>query len=116
MNISRVVVLLLAVAAVATVRTEIAGAQCETALLPATLCGPDGVWGLLVIIINVLSVGVGVLAIGGLAYGAFLYTSAGDSAEQVKKAMEIIKNVVIGIIAYIGMYAFLQFIIPGGVF
>ena len=76
----------------------------------------SGVWGILLFIINILTAGVGVLAVGGVVYGSILYASAGGSVEQVKKAISTIVNVVIGIIAYALMFSFLNFIIPGGVF
>lgn len=76
----------------------------------------SGVWGILLLVINILSAGVGVLAVGGIVYGAILYGTAADSSEQTKKAKDIIRNVVIGILLYIFMYAFLNYIIPGGVF
>lgn len=76
----------------------------------------NGVWGLLLIAINLLTAGVGILAVGGVIYGSILYTTAGDKAEQVKKAIGVIMNVVIGVVAYIAMYAILQFLIPGGIF
>lgn len=75
-----------------------------------------GAGSLLVLAIQIMTAGVGVLAVGGLVYGAVLYVSAADSAEQVKKARTIIVNVVIGIVAYGLMYAILNFIIPGGLF
>ena len=75
-----------------------------------------GVWGLLLLVINILTAGVGVLAVAGIVYGSILYTSAGDSSEKVSKAREVIRNVVIGILAYALMYAVLNFIIPGGLF
>lgn len=75
-----------------------------------------GVWGILLIAINILTAGVGVAAVAGIVYGAVLYTSAGGSPEQVKKAMGIITNVVIGVVAYALMFSFLNFIIPGGLF
>ena len=59
---------------------------------------------------------MGIAAVGGITYGAILYTSAGDSSEQTKKAMEIIRNVVIGLVAYGIMYLVLNYIIPGGIF
>jgi hypothetical protein len=76
----------------------------------------SGVWGLLLVVINILTAGVGVAAVGGIIYGAILYTSAGGSPEQVKKAMGIITNVVIGVVAYAAMYSVLNFLIPGGIF
>jgi len=76
----------------------------------------SGVWFLLVLVINILTAGVGVAALAGIVYGAVLYTSAGGNPEQVKKAMGIITNVVIGVIAFAGMYTLVNFLIPGGLF
>lgn len=76
----------------------------------------SGVWGLLLIALNILTAGVGIIAVGGVVYAAVLYTSASDRADQVKSAKDIIQNVAIGIAAYAGMYLFLNFLIPGGIF
>lgn len=76
--------------------------------------GNNGVWGILKLTIQVMTAGVGILAVGGIIYGSILYTSAGGSAEQVKKAVSIITNVVVGILAYIFMFAIINFLIPGG--
>lgn len=76
----------------------------------------NAVWALLMIVINVMTAGVGILAVAGIVYGAILYTTAEDKADQVKKATGIITNVVIGLILYALMWAGLNFIIPGGVF
>lgn len=75
-----------------------------------------GVWGLLILIINIMTAGVGVLALVGFIYGAILYTSAGGSPEQIKKARTVFTNVVIGVAAFGGMFTILNFIVPGGVF
>jgi len=66
--------------------------------------------------INLLGAGVGVAALGGLVYGAILYASAEDKAQQIEQAKGVITNVVIGLILFGSMAALLQFIIPGGVF
>ena len=76
----------------------------------------SGVWALLLLTLNIMTAGIGILAVGGIVYGSVLYTSAGDKAEQTKKAIGIITNVVIGIIAYGLMYLVLNFLIPGGIF
>jgi hypothetical protein len=75
-----------------------------------------GVWGLLLLVINIMTAGVGVLAVAGIVYGSIMYATAGGNPEGVKKAITIIRNVVIGIIAYAFMYAALNFIVPGGLF
>lgn len=76
----------------------------------------NGIWGLLLIIINILTAGVGIMAVGGVIYGSILYTSSGNSPDQVKKAKQTIINVVIGVVMFALMYSFLNFIIPGGIF
>lgn len=96
------------------------GVQTSIINCPQTSQGPDarnsGIWGILLIALNILTAGVGIAAVGGIVYGAILYTSAGDSAEQTKKAIEIIRNVVIGLVAYGLMYIVLNYLIPGGIF
>lgn len=76
----------------------------------------NGVWSLLLTAINILTAGVGIAAVGGIVYGSILYTSAGGNQDQTKKAIEFIRNVVIGIIAYALMFSALNFIVPGGLF
>lgn len=75
-----------------------------------------GLWGILILTINIMIAGVGILALAGFIYGGYLYMTSGGSPEQVKKARMVFTNVVIGVIAFGGMYALLNFIIPGGVF
>lgn len=76
----------------------------------------NGIWALLLIVLNIMTAGVGILAVGGIVYGSILYTTAEDKADQVKKATDIITNVVIGLILFAFMWAGLNFIVPGGVF
>lgn len=75
-----------------------------------------GVWGILLLAVNILTAGVGILALAGIVYGAILYTSAGGNPEQVKKARGIFINVVIGVVAFGIMFTLLNFLVPGGVF
>lgn len=76
----------------------------------------NGIWALLLIALNIMTAGVGILAVGGIVYGAILYTTAEDKADQVNKAIGIIQNVVIGLVMFALMYALLNFLIPGGIF
>lgn len=73
-------------------------------------------WKLLLLALNIMTAGIGILAVGGIVYGALMYTTSSDNQDQTKKAKEIIRNVVIGIVAYAGMYLLLNFLIPGGIF
>lgn len=96
----------------------------QCAVLPSSICGAagegnleeSGTWGLLKLVLSIMTAGVGVVAVGAIAYAGFLYATAQDSSEQTKKAKDMIKNVAIGIVAFGLMYVALNFLIPGGVF
>lgn len=91
-----------------------AATECGTSVIPCDAAN-GGISGLLTLAIDILSAGIGVVAVGGVVYGAILYTTAGGSMDQTKKAKSIIFNVVIGLVAYALMLSFLNFLIPGGV-
>lgn len=90
--------------------------NCDQNSKKPTSAQDTGVWGLLLFAINLMTAGIGILAVGGIVWAAILYASSSDSAEQTKKAKDIIRNVAIGIIAYAAMYLGLNFLIPGGIF
>lgn len=98
----------------------------ECTVLPDSICSnaededidkpeDSAIWDLLMMVVNIMAAGVAMVAVGGLIYGAILYTTSSGSPEQTKKAIGIITNVVIGILAFAVMWAFLQWLIPGGV-
>ena len=89
-------------------------AACSTSILTG-YCG-KGIWGLLGLVLQILTAGVFIVAVGGIIYGAILWTTAGDKSAQISQAKTVITNVVVGIVAYFLMYSFIQFLIPGGVF
>lgn len=85
--------------------------------VPAMLgVGGTGLGALLNIVINIMALGVGILALGVFVYAGVLYASSRDNQSQVKKAKDMIKNTVVGLIMFGAMYAVIQFIIPGGLF
>lgn len=99
------------------------GCETDTAIISCGNVSVDqpgientGIWSILLTAINILTAAIGVAAVGGIVYGAILYTSAGGSQEQTKKAIGVITNVAIGVIAYALMYVGLNFLIPGGIF
>ena len=76
---------------------------------------PDDIKALLTLIVKILSAGVLVAAVAGIIFGAVMYMTAGGSADNTKKGVTIIRDVIIGLVAYGLMYVILNFIIPGGV-
>ncbi len=84
-------------------------------LLSCSGSGEEAIGGILKLVLTIMSVGVGILAVGGIVYGAILYASAQDNAGQTKKAVEVITNTVIGLLLYGLMIAIVNWLIPGGV-
>ena len=68
------------------------------------------------LIVNFLSVGVGVVVIGMLILGGIQYSLAGDKPEAVNAAKQRIINALIALVAYLFIFAFVQWLVPGGVF
>lgn len=77
--------------------------------------GTAAIGDLIRIAVTVMTVLIGVVATGGIAYGAILYASARDNQAQVSSALTIIRNVVIGLILYGFTIAIINWLIPGGV-
>lgn len=66
-------------------------------------------------VLQFFAVGVGLLVTGGIITGGIMYMTARGNAAQVEKAQEIIRNSVIGLLLFLGLFAIINFIIPGGV-
>lgn len=67
------------------------------------------------IFVVVLSFGVGIAAVGGIAWSAIQYSSAEDNQSNVSAARERIRNIVIGLILYGFMMAIVNWLVPGGI-
>jgi hypothetical protein len=70
----------------------------------------------LLTVFNFLAVGVGVVVVGGIIYGGILISAGGGDAARTKQGTTLITNSVIGLVAFMFMYAFINFIVPGGLF
>lgn len=67
------------------------------------------------IFVVVLSFGIGIAAVGGIAWSAIQYASAEDNQSNVSAARERIRNIVIGLVLFGLMMAIVNWLIPGGV-
>lgn len=67
-------------------------------------------------IINLLAAGVGVVVTIMIIVGGIQYASAGANPQMVQAAKKKIINAIIALIAFFFLYAFLQWLVPGGVF
>jgi hypothetical protein len=68
------------------------------------------------LIVNVLSAGVGIIIIGMIILGGTQYSMAGDNAQAITAAKQRITNALIALAAYLFLFAFLQWLVPGGLF
>lgn len=67
-------------------------------------------------VVNFLSIGVGVVVIGMIIVGGIQYSMAGDNSQATQAAKQRIMNAAIALLAYLFLFAFMQWLIPGGVF
>lgn len=67
-------------------------------------------------IANVLSAGVGIIIVIVIIVGGIQYASAGGDANKVAAAKGRIQNAIYALIAFFFLYAFLQWLVPGGIF
>lgn len=65
-------------------------------------------------IIDFLSAGVGIVVVGSIILGGVQYAMAGSSPDAVGKAKQRITNGFIALVVFIFIFAFLQWLIPGG--
>jgi len=65
-------------------------------------------------IINVLSSIIVLVAIISIILAGIMYSSSGGDPQKTAKAKSRIINTLIALLAYIFLYSFLQFLIPGG--
>ncbi len=64
----------------------------------------------------ILTGGVVIAAIAAFVWAGIMYSSAGGSADMVKKAKDIITQTVIGLVLFAALALLLTWLIPGGVF
>lgn len=76
--------------------------------------GGCGVFSVLNLVIDIFSIGVGVLATIGIILVGIKYLTAGGNEEQTRKAKQRMLQIVIGIVAYALLYTGAQWLLPGG--
>ena len=78
--------------------------------------GDDAIMDLIMSIFNWLSVGVATVVIVFIVLGAIQYMTASGNQDKAKKAIQTIINAVIALFLYFAMWAFLNYLVPGGLF
>ena len=90
----------------------------DTAILGEGGCSCDdgqgsGITHILKLVVDILTVGVGVLGVLGIVITGIQYLTSGGNEEQMRKAKRRLFEIVIGLIAYVLIYAVLTWLLPG---
>ncbi|MDQ5972010.1 MAG: hypothetical protein QG553_169 [Patescibacteria group bacterium] len=64
--------------------------------------------------INILSGSIGLIVIIVIIIAGIQYTTAGGDPQRIGKAKNRIRNAIFALVAYMFLYGFLQWIVPGG--
>ena len=91
----------------------IMGVTCPNGIETAIL-GCTDIWGILALVIQILTYGIAAAGILGLVISGIQYMTASGDAAKMTKAKNRIVQVVIGLVAYGLMWALLNWLIPGG--
>lgn len=75
-----------------------------------------GIIAYIVTFINILSGLVGIVVVIMITVGGIQYAAAGSNPQAVAAARKRISNAVLALVLYIFMFAFLQWLVPGGIF
>jgi hypothetical protein len=75
-----------------------------------------GIVGYIILFTNILSGAVGAVIVIMIAVGGIQYTTSRDDPQAVLAAKNRIKNAVLALVFYLFGFAFLQYLIPGGIF
>ena len=86
--------------------------DCRDSSLDRSNCG---IVRYLVFFINILSAVVGIVVTGTIIMGGIQYSTSGGDPSKIQAAKKRVFNGIFALIAFIFSYAFLQYIVPGGV-
>ena len=89
--------------------------ECDGRTDPANCLKNNPIFSWTLVIINFLSVGVGVVVTIIVIIGGIQYASAGANPQAVMAAKKRIVNALLALVAYFFLFAFLQWLVPGGV-
>ncbi len=87
----------------------------DTAILGSGGCSCDNgdgssVINILNLVIDIMTVGIGILGVIGISVVGIQYLTAGGNEEKTRKAKRRMFEIVIGLVAYVVLYAFVKWI------
>lgn len=71
---------------------------------------------ILMTIVNAITIGMGILAVIGIAVVGIQYLTAGGNEQQVTKAKRRLFNIVLGVVVFVALFGILKWLLPGQIF
>ena len=97
-------------------------ADCPEGCVPTAILGENGcscddgkgssITDVLSLVINIMTIGIGILAVVGISVSGIQYLTAGGNEEQTRKAKRRIFEIIVGLAAYALIYAILSWLLP----
>ena len=72
----------------------------------------DSVIHILKLVVDIMTIGIGILGVIGISITGIQYLTAGGSEEKTRKAKRRMFEIVIGLAAYVLIYAILKWLLP----
>ena len=72
----------------------------------------DSVIHILKLVVDIMTIGIGILGVIGISITGIQYLTAGGSEEKTRKAKRRMFEIVIGLVAYVLIYAILSWLLP----
>lgn len=73
----------------------------------------DGIGCILRLVIDIMTIGIGIFGVIGITICGIQYLTAGGSEEQTRKAKRRLFEIIIGLVVYAAGYLILRFLLPG---
>lgn len=74
--------------------------------------GEEGIKCILELVVDIMTIGIGILGVIGISVVGIQYLTAGGSEEKTRKAKRRMFEIIIGLAAYAVVYAILKFLLP----
>lgn len=86
----------------------------DTAILDCEEGGDGGIFYVLSLILNIMTIGVGILAVIGISWMGIQYLTAGGDITRTVKAKRRLFEIVIGLVCYASMFGLISWLLPDG--
>ena len=96
---------------------QVSAAQCggvETSIIQCTEGGTGAITHILRLILDILSIGIGIVGVIGISIAGTQYLSAGGNEEKTIKAKRRIYEMIIGVFCYVILYGAMSWLLPAG--